>query len=282
MSEATAILAGVGLGECPRWHGGRLWFSDWVAGEVVAVEESGAREVMLTGLSMPFSFDWTPEGGLMVVSGPEKRLLRRASDGALERFADLSAVCDRPWNEIVVDGRGNAYLNSIGFDMMAGEERRAGVVALMTPDGTVRKVADGLGFPNGMVVTPDNSTLIVAESYRERLTAFRIAADGSLSAGRIWADLPGCAPDGICIDTEGCVWYADVPNRRTVRVREGGEVLETVNVDRGCFACMLGGADGKSLFIVAADWRGPASVGDGGPTGQVLVARASLPHAGWP
>lgn len=282
MSEATAILAGVGLGESPRWSNGRLWFSDWVAGEVVAVQESGAREVTLTGLSMPFSFDWTPEGGLLVVSGPEKRMLRQASDGSLELFADLSDICDRPWNELVVDGRGNAYLNSIGFDMMAGEERRPGIVALATPDGTVRKVADGLGFPNGMAVTPDNSTLIVAESYAERLTAFRIAADGSLSSGKTWAELPGCAPDGICIDAEGCVWYADVPNRRCVRVREGGEVLETVNVDRGCFACMLGGPDGKSLFIVAADWRGPASVGDGRRSGQVLVARASSPHAGWP
>ena len=155
-----------------------------------------------------------------------------------------------------MDGRGNAYVNNIGFDFPGGEFA-PGTIALVTPDGSARQVADGVAFPNGMAVTPDNSTLIVAESYGNKLTAFDIAADGSLSNRRVWADLGDGVPDGICLDAENAVWYADVPNKRCVRVREGGEVLQTIELDRGCFACMLGGADGRTLFMMATEWRGP-------------------------
>src|SRR5262249_47646318 len=157
----------------------------------------------------------------------------------LVTHADLSSISSS-WNEIVVDGRGNAYVNGAGFDLMAGEKFAPGMVALVTPDGAVRRVADGIAFPNGMAVTPDNSTLIVAESYGKKLTGFDIASDGSLSNRRVWADLGDGVPDGICIDADEAVWYADVPNKRCVRVREGGQVLATVSLDRGGFACMLG------------------------------------------
>jgi sugar lactone lactonase YvrE len=280
--EAQLLLSGITLGESPRWHDGRLWFCDWVAGEVVVADLDGQREVVLRISSFPFSIDWLPDGRLLVISAGDRLLQRREPDGSLATHADLRSLCDRPWNEIVVDGRGNAYVNSIGFDMMAGEEASPGIIAVVTPDGTARQVADGVEFPNGMAVTPDNKTLIVAESYGKRLTAFDVDAAGGLSSRRVWADLGEGAPDGICIDAEGAVWYADVPNKRCVRVREGGEVLQTVDVDRGCFACMLGGAGGRTLFIVAADWRGPASVAEGGPTGQVLSVEAPAPHAGWP
>jgi sugar lactone lactonase YvrE len=143
-------------------------------------------------------------------------------------------------------------------------------------------VADGIAFPNGMAVTPDNQTLLVAESYGNKLTAFDIAADGSLSQGRVWADLDGGVPDGICLDTEKAVWYADVPNKRCVRVREGGQVLATIDLDRGCFACMLGGADRSTLFLVATEWRGTEHMAEGPPTGQVLMVAAPAPGAGWP
>jgi sugar lactone lactonase YvrE len=156
-----------------------------------------------------------------------------------------------------VDGRGNAYINEAGFDFPGGEFA-PGTIALLTPDGAARQVADGIAFPNGMAVTSDNSTLIVAESYGKKLTAFDIAADGSLSDGRAWADLGDGVPDGICVDAQGAVWYGDVPNRRCVRVREGGEVLQTIELDRGCFACTLGGVDGSTLFMVAQEWGGPA------------------------
>jgi sugar lactone lactonase YvrE len=153
----------------------------------------------------------------------------------------------------------------------------------VTPQGEARKVADGLAFPNGMAVTPDNSTLILAESYGNRLTAFDIAADGDLYNRRVWADLgDGRYPDGICLDEEGAVWYADVPNKACVRVRGGGEVLQAVQADRGCFSCALGGADGKTLFIVAADWNGPESIKGSARTGQVLTAPAPAPRAGRP
>jgi sugar lactone lactonase YvrE len=218
--------------------------------------------------TIPFSIDWLPDGRLLVVSGQEALVLRQEPGGPLVTHADLTGL-DSVFNEIVVDGRGNAYVNG-------------GIVALVRPDGSARQVAGGLEFGNGMAVTPDNSTLIVAESHGNRLTAFDIAADGSLYGRRVWADLGGGFPDGICIDAEGAVWYADVPNKRCVRVREGGAVLQAVDLDRGCFACMLGGPDGRTLFLVAAEWRGMEHMSDGDNTGQVLAVPAPAPGAGWP
>ena len=276
------LLTGVALGESPRWHDNRLWFSDWGAQEVVAVDLDGNSDVILRVPSFPFSIDWLPDGRLLVVSSNDRGLLRMEPDGSLVTHAQLKSLRDRPWNEIVVDGRGNAYLNSIGFDLMAGEEVAPGILALVTPDGSARQVADGVSFPNGMVVTPDNSTLILAESYANRLTAFDITADGSLSNRRVWADVRGGVPDGICLDADNAVWYADVPNQRCVRVREGGEVLQTVELDRGCFACMLGGTDGRTLFLMANEWRGTANMSDGARTGLVLTVTAPAPGAGWP
>jgi sugar lactone lactonase YvrE len=195
--------------------------------------------------------------------------------------ADLTGLAGPPWKDIVVDSRGNAYVGNVGFDFPAGEFA-PGILALVTPGGSVRPAADGVAFPHGMVVTPDNSTLILAEAYDNRLTAFDIAADGSLSNRRVWADLDGGVPHGICLDAEGAVWYGDIPNQRCVRVREGGEVLHTIDLDRGCFACMLGGADSRTLFMMTAEWRGPASMADGVRTGQVLTVEAPAPRAGWP
>ena len=187
------------------------------------------------------------------------------------------------WNDIVVDGRGNAYVNRIGFNLMAAEEFTPGFVHLVTPSGPVRQVADDIAFPNGMAVSPDNATLIVADSYRHHLVAFDIGADGGLSNRRVWADLGDGTPDGICIDAQNAVWYADVPNHRCARVIEGGAVLQTVELDRGCFACALGGPDGTTLFVVAAEWRGmtePEPVSPG--TGQVLTIQVDVQTAGWP
>jgi sugar lactone lactonase YvrE len=276
------LLSGLVLGESPRWHDGRLWFSDWGAHEVVAVDLAGRAEVIVRVPSFPFSIDWLPDGRLLIVSATDRLLLRRERDASLTTYVDLARLSDRPWNEIVVDGRGNAYLNNIGFDLMGGEEAAPGIVALVTSDGAVRQVADDVAFPNGMVVTPDNATLILAESYGRRLTAFDVAADGDLGNRRVWADLGDGAPDGICLDAEGAVWYGDVPNQRCVRVREGGEVLQTVDLDQGCFACMLGGVDGRTLFMMTAEWRGPASIGAATRTGQVLTVEAPAPGAGWP
>jgi sugar lactone lactonase YvrE len=280
----AVLLDGVVLGESPRWHDGRLWFCDWGRGIVVAVDEAGRWEALDSVPEAPWSIAWRDDGWLLFTSAGRDagRLVGRDPAGGLHVLADLSAVAAPPWNEIVVDGRGNVFLNAIGFDLMAGAEPRPGVVAVVTPDGTVRQVAGDVEFPNGMAVTPDGSTLIVAESYAHRLTAFDIAPDGSLSGRRVWAALGAGTPDGICLDADGAVWYADVPNRRCVRVQEGGAVLAEVVVDRGCFACMLGGDDGATLFVNAAVWDGPDGMFGGEPSGQVLRAAAPAAHAGRP
>jgi sugar lactone lactonase YvrE len=217
--------------------------TDWGKREVVAVDLAGNREVILNTRSFPCCVDWLPDGRLLLVSAGEGLLLRREPDGSLVTHGDLIGVHDvPPGNELVVDGRGNAYVNGPGFDMMAGAAFAPGTIALATPAGSARLVADGIAFPNGMLVTPDNSRLIVADSYGKCLTAFDIASDGGLGNRRVWADLGDGVPDGICLDAENAVWSGDVPNQRCVRVREGGEVLQTVELDRGCFACALGGA----------------------------------------
>jgi sugar lactone lactonase YvrE len=280
--EPQMLMTGIAFGESPRWHDGRLWFADWGAQELIAVDLEGRSEVVVRVPSFPFCVDWLPDGRLLIVSARDRLLLRREPDGSLATRADLSGLSDYPWNEIVVDGRGTAYVNNIGFEFPCGEFA-LGTVALLAPDGSVRQVADGVAFPNGMAVTPDNSTLIVAESYANKLTAFDIVEDGGLSNRRVWADLGDGVPDGLCLDAEGAVWYADVPNKRCVRVREGGEVLQTIDLDRGCFACMLGGPDGKTLFLVAQEWRGMESAADEEErTGQILTAPAPAASAGWP
>ena len=241
MTEPQVLRTGIAFGEQPRWHEDRLWFSDWGSRQVLAVDLEGHSEVVVDVPSFPCCSGWLPDGSLLVVSG-------------------------------------GAYVNGGGFDLTAGEEFEPGMVALVAPDGSARQVADGLEFPNGMHVSADNSTLIVAESYAKRLTAFDIGDDGGLSNRRVWAKLGDDVPDGICIDAEGAVWYADVPNQRCVRVREGGAVLDTVELDRGCFACALGGADRRILFMMATVWSSPAEMFSGPRTGQVLYTEA--PAAG--
>lgn len=280
MPEPHILMTGIALGESPRWHDGRLWFSDWGAQEVIAIDPAGKSEVVARVPTFPFCIDFLPNGQMLVVSGREGLLLRREPDDSLVTHADLTNLAEPPWNDIVVDGRGNIFVNNLGFAFGTGAAFAPGTIIVVTPDGTTRQVADGLAFPNGMAVTPDNTTLIVAESYGERLTAFDTAADGSLSNQRTWAETPGDHPDGICLDMEGAVWYADVGSSRCVRVREGGEVLQTVNLDRGCFACMLGGADRKTLYMVAAKW--PDAMSGGERTGQALALEVETPGAGWP
>jgi sugar lactone lactonase YvrE len=281
-TEPQTLITGLSFGESPRWHEGRLWVCDWGAEELIAVGLDGDREVICRVHSFPFCIDWLPDGRLLIVSARDQALLTMTPDRSLATYTELSGLPGHPpGNEIVVDSRGNAYVNGPGFDMMAGAPFAPGTVALVAADGTMRQVADGIQFPNGMAITPDDRTLIVADSYGKELTAFDIEPDGSLSNRRAWAELGDGVPDGICLDSEGAVWYADVPNKRCVRVREGGQVLQTIELDRGCFACMLGGEDGQSLFLIAREWHG-TDVSKGAGTGQVLIAKAPAPHAGRP
>jgi sugar lactone lactonase YvrE len=265
MTEVFAT--GISMGESPRWHDGRFWMCDWLAGEILVFESTGARETVARVVGLPFSIDWLPDGRMLVTTpsgvavGPE-----------LEPYG----ATGRPWNELVVDRAGRAFVNMPGS--MPHEPARPGVLGLVTPDGGHRIVAKDVWFPNGMAVTPDGSTLILAESHAHRLTAFTITPDGDLIERRVWADLgSGAAPDGICLDAEGAVWYADVPNHRCVRVAEGGAVLQTVTADRGCFACMLGGHDGRTLYITANSWSDGKAA-----DGVVLTERVAVPRAGQP
>jgi sugar lactone lactonase YvrE len=280
------LCSGLGLVESPRWHDGRLWFSDWIAGEIIAVDDTGAHEVIVRHASLPLCFDFLPDGRAVLVSNQAGALLTVEPDGRLEQYADLRPLSRFGCNDIVVDGRGNAYVNSGDFEFTAGPPDgpvQPGFVALVTPDGSARVVAEDIAFPNGMAVSADGQTLVVADSYRHQLVGFTIAADGTLSDRRVWADLGDAAPDGICLDAEGAAWYADVPHQHCVRVAAGGEVLETVPLDRGGFACMLGGVDGRSLYVVAARWPGMAGLsGDAPWEGQVVRTSVGVPGAGWP
>jgi sugar lactone lactonase YvrE len=284
MSKPKILLTGLGMGESPRWHGDRLWFSDMVTQQVGRVDLSGHGEVVTKVEAGPMGLGWLPDGTMLVVSSMDGRLLRCDADGSLSAHADMSSLSPHPFSDMVIDGRGNAYITNIGFDFAQGfgGEGLPGTAFLVTPQGEARQVADAMGFPNGLVVTPDNSTLIIAESYANRLTAFDIADDGSLSNRRLWADLGDGVPDGLTLDAENAVWYADVPNRRCVRVQEGGDVLQTVDVDRGCFACVLGGPQNTTLFIVAAQWLGEESMQSQERTGQVLTVEVAVPGAGSP
>ena len=276
--EPKTLMTGLVIGESPRWHEDRLWFANWGTEEIVAVDLEGNAEVVAKGPGgLGWSIDWLPDGRLLVTGSG---LMRVEPDGSMVPHADMSALG--------VDGRGNIYVNG-GCDFAPAEGEAPGIVALVTPDGTVRRVADELAFPNGMVVTPDNSTLIVGESFARRLTAFDIADDGSLSNRRVWAE--GIGPDGICMDADGAIWTdaGEFGDSVVGRVLEGGEVLERVQLDMPCFACMLGGEDGRTLFMLAADWRmsdgfaeNIARLTEGPRTGRLLTARVSAPGAGWP
>ena len=287
LTEPRILLDGLGMGESPRWHDGRLWFSDWGTNEIVAVDPNGSSEVMgRGGGDSGWAVDWLPDGRMLITGD---QLMRVEHDGSRVPHTDLSHISRYRWSEITVDGRGNTYVNTINFDFADFNEvmtggRAPGKIALVTPDGKAREVADNLAFPNGMVVTADNRTLIVAESFARRLTAFDVRADGSLSNRRVWAGVTG---DGICLDAEGAIWCSDVgPDKGSVcqRVRAGGEVLDRIELDRPCYACMLGGDDGKTLFMVAAKWFGPDRMDElkQAKTGRVLMTRVALPHAGWP
>ncbi|MEU0540948.1 SMP-30/gluconolactonase/LRE family protein [Nocardia sp. NPDC005978] len=276
----TVLMEGLALGESPRWHDGRLWLSDWLAGQVLTVDYQGRHFVQLEMSGLPFCFDWLPDGRMLILSnGDGRKLLRREFSTRLHTVADLSTLSPHPWNEIVVADNGNAYVNSIGFDMMGGAEPQPGIIAVVAPDGSARQVAGDLRFPNGMVITPDGGTLIVSESYAQCLTAFDIEPDGGLSNRRVWAEVDG-HPDGICIDAEGAIWCAAMT--RCVRVREGGQILAEVPLDRAAFACMLGGPQSSTLYVMVAEWAGSEGMSPDRRTGQILTAPAPAPRAGHP
>ena len=289
MSEPKVLLSGLRMPESARWHEGRLWFCNWVDRQVVAVGSDGRPEVVVAEATSPqrpmgYSIDWLPDGRLLVTGD---KLRRREPDGSMATHAEQSA------NEIVVDARGNVYVNGADFGMTDVGDRPLtstppGYVKLITPDGRLRQVADDIQFPNGMVITPDNQTLIISESFAGQLTAFDIEADGGLSNRRVFAE--GLAPDGICLDAEGAVWVgAGVSS--VVRVAEGGEVLQRVQLreHRAPPALMLGGPDRRTLFLMTWEWHAADGadanlqrLASGPRTAEILALPVSVPGAGRP
>jgi len=287
MPQPQVLATDLVIGESARWHDGRLWLSNWGAAEILTFDEDGHRELITkVPTTIPFSIDWLSNGQLLITAGPEQRLLRQEPDGSLVDHADLTGL-PGGLNEIVIDGRGTIYVDG-GADFYPDEGVAPGFIAAISSDGTVRQVADGIAFPNGMAVTEDNSTLIIAESFAGKLTAFDITEDGSLDNRRTFAD---ALADGICMDAEGAVWtpswYDNAPC--CLRVAEGGEVLDRIQLDQSGFACALGGPDGRTLFMLTADWHMDEDFMDNlnrlttGPhTGHVLTTTVSVPSAGWP
>src|SRR3954451_4485813 len=242
------LLDGLTFPEGPRWHDNRLWFSDFYNHRVVAVGLDGNAETMATEPQVPSGLGWMPDGTLLVVSMNDRRLLR-LHGGQLVTHGDLSAIAGGPCNDIVVDAKGRAYVGNFGYERFKDEDARPAKLARVDPDGTVTVVAGDLLFPNGTVITPDGRRLIIGESMGNRLTAFDIEADGALRNRRVFAAVEGVVPDGICLDAEGAVWVADPRGNRVVRVREGGAIVDTIPLPgRNAYACMLGGADRRTLF----------------------------------
>lgn len=293
--DVAVTLDGWSFLECPRWHDGRLWVSDFYTNSVLTTDGEKHHEVVAEVPGQPSGLGFLPDGRLLIASMRERRLLVRNDDGTLEEYADLSGHVSAVLNDMLVDARGHAYVGNFGFDLMAGDPVRATTLTHVDPDGTVSTVVDDLLFPNGMVILPSGE-LVVAETFGGRLTAFDVAADGGLGHRRVWAsfgEVPqgdsvadalgtlAVAPDGICADAEGAIWVADALHGRVLRVREGGEITDEIATETGVFACMLGGDDGRTLYCCAAPSfaeheRRPVR------EAQLLAIRVDVPHGGLP
>lgn len=274
------FLDGLDFGEAPRWHEGRLWYSDMFQHAVKAVRLDGSVETIVEVPNQPSGLGWLPGGDLLVVSMLDRRIFR--FDGSeLGLYADLSSVATSHCNDMVVDQQGRAYVGNFGFDLHNGEDMVTAAVALVQPDGTVQMAADELEFPNGAVITADGSTYIVAESFGCRFTAFDIAANGALSNRRPWAEVPGMIPDGCCLDAEGGIWFADAVGKAALRVIHGGEITHRVETKLNCFALMLGGDDRRTLFLMTAPSSSPEET-QGFGLAQIETTQVEIPGIGLP
>ena len=280
--QSRELLGGLRFSEGPRWRDGKLWFSDMWGHQVMTVDPEGNAETIVEVPNRPSGLGWTPDGTLLIVSMADRKLMRHVPPGGLEEVADLSSVATWHCNDMVVDARGRAYVGNFGSDILADGGVSTAAIALVTEDGEVREAADGLEFPNGTVITPDGRTLIVAETRGRRLTAFDVADDGSLSGRRVFADLaPDGRPDGICLDAEGGVWVTNPTAAECLRVLDGGEVTDRVATLHNTYACMLGGDDGRTLYICTADGTEPDRVA-GRSSAFIEVVDVAVPHAGLP
>jgi len=289
--ETRVLTGGLYFGEGPRWHDGRLWLSDFYAHAVKSVSLAGDLRTEVEIDDQPSGLGWAPDGSLLIVAMTKRQVLRRWPDGRMSVHADLGHIATFHCNDMVVDASGGAYVGNFGFDLGAAIAERGvpGVIAehptaklaYVAPDGQTRIAAEDMHFPNGSVITPDGKTLILGETLRGVLTAFDIGPDGDLSNRRVWASIQNAIPDGICLDADGAIWVATPSAPQCLRIAKGGEVREVIETGKPCYACMLGGEDGKTLFMMVAD--GLEGGGENTePTGQVLIASVDSPRAGRP
>jgi len=281
MSHDTKILLdGLLFPEGPRWHEGKLWFSDMQGLHVSTVDLNGNTEKIVEVKASPSGLGWLPDGRLLVVSMIDRRLLRLDPIGLVE-IADLRELASFHCNDMVVDKMGRAYIGNFGFDLAANAPVEPAEIVLVDPDGTSRVVAEEVYFPNGTVITPDDRTLIVAETWGNCLTAFDIEADGSLKNRRTWAKLNDVHPDGICLDSEGAIWLAAPYPGEVLRVQEGGNITHRLNVTTKPYACMLGGAERRTLFVCTAGSSNPDEV-HAESNGKIEIIDVDIPGAGRP
>lgn len=281
MSAPTLLVDGLAFAEGPRWHEGELWFSDMFLKQVLRVDAQGRMQIVAELPHQPSGLGWTPDGRLLVVSMLDHRLMR-LDPGGLVAVAELGAFATGSCNDMVVDARGGAYIGNFGFDLFAEPvQRRPAALVYVSPEGQARIAAEGMEFPNGAVITADGGTLIVAETFARRLTAFRIGADGSLHERRVWAELDKVAPDGICLDAEGAVWVASPRSNEFVRVREGGAITDRIACEQQAIACVLGGADGRRLFMIGGKVR-PREPSLADRAGRITWIDVAVPAAASP
>lgn len=280
MSELTTLLDDLIFAEGPRWHDGKLWFSDMHDKKICTVDVNGKKEVIFEAPSDTSGLGWRPDGTLLYVSMQDKKLMQ-LKDGKASEVADLSEFATFYCNDMVVDAKGRAYVGNFGFDLHGKAEPCGANLIMVDVDGAVSVAASDLNFPNGTVITPDDKTMIVGESFGGKLTAFDVSADGTLSNRRVWADIAPAVPDGICLDAEGAIWVASPTTQEVLRVHEGGEVSRRIKVDSNAFACMLGGADGKTLFVLTAVESDPNTMA-GRRTGKIETIKVDAARAGLP
>lgn len=280
MRQFKTLLEGLCFGEGPRWHDGKLYFSDMHANTVNAVDLQGRATVVAEVAAWPSGLGWLPDGRMLVVSMTDRKLLR-LENGALKLHADLSALASFHCNDMVVDGRGRAYVGNFGYDLISGAPQKPAELVMVAPDGAARVVARDLEFPNGTVITPDGKTLIVGESMGHRLAAFDVAADGALANRRVWADLGDGVPDGIALDAEGAIWVASPMTHELLRVKQGGQIVERIKREQMPIACALGGATRRTLFLLTSESINPDEC-RAKRSARIETTDVEVAGAGWP
>ena len=278
--DVNLFFEGLGFGEGPRWHEGRLWFSDFILNHVASVDLEKNFRVEVKLDDRPSGLGWLPDGRLLIVSMFNRQIMRQERDGQLVVHADISHVASFGANDMVVGPDGTAYIGNLGSDLMAGEPLTEAKLAIVRPDGSVSALEEGMFIPNGSVIPPAGDTLIVGESHSRRYRAFPIRSDGSLGESRVWADLGEYSPDGCSLDAEGGIWFADPGSKKVGRVLEGGKVTEVVDMPDTPYACALGGVNGTTLFVITCpSW--PTSDLEPG-SARIWTIEVDVPHAGLP